>query len=173
MSTANNIQDNNEYPAISALEKALHDIRHNMQESNKFTIFLVEDDADDRLLILKTLERSPYVHNVHCFENGDAMLAHFQREGYYSGKLMQNIPTLIMLDIRIPGSDGLQILKMLKENPLTKEIPIIMITGEVSGEKASEAWKLQANSFVGKPLHLDRVHEVMFSGKGWPKAREN
>lgn len=137
-------------------------------DQTKFTIFLVEDDSSDRNIILQTLQRSPFVHNVHWFDSGDRMLKHFVWEGYYDGTLIHHIPTMILLDVRLPGTDGMDILKRLKENPLTGDIPVVMITGDVSESRASEAFRLKANAYIGKPLRLDRIHEVMFKGWSWP-----
>ena len=137
-------------------------------EGTKYTVFLVEDDSTDRNIILQTLQRSPYVHNVHWFDSGDLMLRHFVHEGYYNGNVLQNIPTMVLLDVALPGTDGMEVLKRLKENPLTCEIPVVMISGNVTDTAARAAFKLKANGFIPKPLHLERVHEVMFTGWGWP-----
>jgi CheY-like chemotaxis protein len=132
--------------------------------AQQYTVFLVEDDVDDRKLAVQTLRRSPYVYNVHCFKTGDDLIKHFAGTGYYTGHLRQ-IPTLIMLDIHIPGTDGLEILRDLKEHPLTEDIPVIILTGDTSNKTALDAYKLKANAFVTKPLVLDHVHEVIH--KGW------
>jgi CheY-like chemotaxis protein len=134
----------------------------------KYTVFLVEDDSTDRNMILQTLQRSPHVHNVHWFESGERLMKHFIHEGYYSGTLIHTIPTLVLLDIALPGAGGMEILKRLKENPLTSDIPVIMVTGHISDDTARESYQLRANAFIAKPLHLDRVHEVMFKGWSWP-----
>lgn len=153
---------------LSSLEKKLMADDDYAKETHRYTIFMVEDDSDDRNIMLQTLTRSPFVHNVHWFESGDQMLEHFMHEGYYSGTLIHHIPTLVLLDLSIPGTDGMEILKKLKENPLTNDIPVIIVTGNVCDKMAQEAFDLQANAFIGKPLHLDRVHEVMLTGWSWP-----
>ena len=152
----------------STFEKKMMRGESDMKDTHRFTVFLVEDNSDDRNIMLQTLTRSPFVHNVHWFESGDKMLEHFMHEGYYSGTLIHHIPTLVLLDLRIPGTDGMEILKKLKENPLTSDIPVIIVTGNVCDKKAQEAFDLQANAFIAKPLHLDRVHEVMMTGWSWP-----
>ncbi len=134
----------------------------------KYTVFLVEDDSSDRNMILQTLQRSQHVHNVHWFDSGERLMKHFVHEGYYSGTLIHNIPTLVLLDIALPGAGGVEILRRLKENPLTSDIPVIMITGSLSDEAARESFRLRANAYVVKPVHLDRVHEVMLKGWSWP-----
>jgi CheY-like chemotaxis protein len=141
-------------------------------ELTKYTVFLVEDDSMDRNIILQTLQRSPFVHNVHWFETGDRMLKHFVHEGYYSGNIIHNIPTLVLLDVALPGIDGMEILRRLKENPLTCEIPVVMVSGNATESQTLAAFRLKANAFISKPLHLDRVHEVMFKGWSWPTPPE-
>lgn len=141
------------------------------QKINQYTVFLVEDDPDDRRQATQILRKSPYIYNIHCFDNGDKLIQHFICEGYYSAHLMRHIPTLIMLDIHMPGSNGLDILKSLKEHPLTQNIPIIILTGDTSHETALNAYRAQANAFIAKPLNLDHVHEVIYTGWGWPGAK--
>lgn len=165
-----NLQEATGDPAasgLSAQERRAGNYGKNT-ELTKYTIFLVEDDSADRNFILQTLQRSPFVHNVHWFDSGDQMLKHFVHEGYYSGNIIHHIPTLVLLDIGLPGTAGMEILRRLKDNPLTCDIPVVMITGHVTDTAARDAFRLKANAFIAKPLHLERVHEVMFEGWSWP-----
>jgi CheY-like chemotaxis protein len=142
------------------------------KDTQKYTIFLVEDDYSDRDDIVRLLARSQRVHNVHWFVSGDDMLKNFVSEGYFNRTLIHNIPTLIMLDITIPGTDGLEVLKRLKDNPLTKDIPVVIITGATTDEKITAAFRNHANAFISKPLSLERIHEVMFTGNSWPGTKD-
>jgi CheY-like chemotaxis protein len=137
------------------------------QAIQQYTVFLLEDDSDDRRQAVHTLKNSPFIYNVHCFDNGDAMIKHFAGEGYYSGSVMRRIPTLIMLDVHVPGTDGLEILKDLKEHPLMKDIPVIILTGDASNRIALDAYKLNADAFIKKPLNLDHIHDVI--KRGWSR----
>lgn len=132
-----------------------------------YTVFLVEADTDARGPMLQTLQRSPFIHNVHWFNNGDAMLKHFVEEGYCSGRMFHHIPTIVLLSASLPGTSGMEVLRRLKQNPLTGCIPVIMLADEHSDELAAEALKLKASAFVVKPLSLARVHEAMQSGSSW------
>jgi CheY-like chemotaxis protein len=134
----------------------------------KFTVFLVEDDSDDRRQAFQELIKSPYIQNVHCFESGDKMIEHFIAEGYYSGNLIRYLPTLIVLDIHIPGNNGIEILRELKNHPLTDNIPVIILTGDTSDELELEAYKFKANAFVTKPLDLKQVHKIIGADKNIP-----
>ncbi len=136
-----------------------------------YTVFLVEDDTDARGLMLQTLQRSPFIHNVHWFNNGDAMLRHFVQEGYCNSRLFQNIPTIVLLNTTLPGTCGFDVLKRLKENPLTAGIPVVMLSEEYSEDIAAEAMRLKASGLVIKPLSLARVHEAMQTGASWPGTR--
>lgn len=142
-------------------EKMIRDaIGYTVQQ---YTIFLVEDDSDDRSLAIDTLRKSPYIYNIHSFESGDLLLAHLDRVGHHSQYLMQHIPTLIMLDIHTPGTDGLKVLRDLKTSIITKDIPVVILTGDTSSEAVREASKCNANGFITKPLCLDHVHEVIYA----------
>lgn len=137
-----------------------------------FTVFLVEDDTEARGMMLQTLQRSPFIHNVHWFNTGDAMLRHFVQEGYCAGKLLHNIPTMVLLNATLPGTPGMEVLRRLKENPLTGGIPVIMLADEVTEDFAAEALRFKADAVMMKPVNLARIHEVMQSGRIWtgPKA---
>jgi chemotaxis family two-component system response regulator Rcp1 len=136
--------------------------------TEQYTVFLVEDDADDRRQIAEVLERSPYIHNIHHFGNADALKKHFAQEGYYTDPVLRRIPALILLDLHMPGTGGMDFLRELKGNPLTRDIPVIIITGDSSPWCTQEAFELQASAYVSKPVHLDYIHEVIHTGSGWP-----
>lgn len=135
----------------------------------QYIVYLVEDDSDDRRQMVHTLRQSPYISDVQCFATGDQLIAHFVKEGYYSGNLMRYLPMLIMLDIYMPGTNGIDMLRYLKEHPLTRDMPVIIITGNVSEEKNREAFKFKANAFLQKPLSLEHVHKVIETGWDWPQ----
>ena len=135
--------------------------------TGQYTVFLVEDDFDDRLQMTGVLKDSPYIHDIHAFESADRLREHFRKEGYYGGQGPQG-PALILLDIHMPGTSGIEFLRELKGNPQTRDIPVIIITGDTSSERTQEAYHLKANAYVTKPIHLDYIHEVIYTGWGWP-----
>ena len=142
-----------------------------LQDGQQYAVFLVEDDSDDRRQALRELRKSPHIGIVRSFESGDRLLKHFADEGYYSGNLMLHVPRLIILDIHVPGSDGREILKELKAHPLTENIPVVILTGDVSGDMESDAYKLRADAFLAKPLKLENIHQVLRTGRHEPDGR--
>lgn len=160
-------------PGAPRRRNSLLDFCRIQAEPVHYTVFLVEDDTDARGALLQSLQRSPYIHNVHWFDNGDAMLRHFVKEGYCSGKLLHNIPTIVLLDASLPGTASMEVLKRLKENPLTCNIPVVVMTDEYSDGLAAEAQKNKANAFIMKPASLARIHEVMQTGSSWPGIKSS
>ncbi len=137
----------------------------------KYMVFLVEDDTDDRRQAVSELRKSPFIGEVHCFENGNGLLEYFINKGYYNGNLIRYVPTLVILDIHMPGTGGMDVLRELKTHPLTEDIPVLILTGDTSGKVALEAYKAKANAFITKPLNLEYVHKVINTGWGWPHNR--
>ncbi|MCE9507797.1 MAG: response regulator [Alphaproteobacteria bacterium] len=131
------------------------------RKRDQYTVFLIEDNIDDREQILNTLEKSPYVYNVHCFEKGADLVTYFVNEGYYSSGAARKMRLLILMDIHLPGVDGLEILRDLKAHPMTQNIPMIVITGDTSSKRVEEARQLQVSGYILKPVCLDTIHKAI------------
>lgn len=171
------IMENTDKPGKEESEDARQDVKSMLMEGDlgkkveQYTVFLVEDDADDRRLAVDQLCKSPYVNTIHSFDSGDKLIRHFISEGFYNGNLIRYLPNLIILDIHVPGSDGIEILQKLKENPMTEDIPVIILTGDTSGRAVIDTYKSRANGFITKPLNLEQVHQVIETGWGWPNDK--
>ncbi|TAL28023.1 MAG: PAS domain S-box protein [Alphaproteobacteria bacterium] len=133
----------------------------------QYTVFLVDDSPDDRSLAVETLKRSPYIYNIHCFNSSEELAIHCSSGGGYSGNRVHFLPTIILLDIHMPKVSGMDLLLDLKKNPLTKDIPVVMLTNDASPETAEAAHRLGASACVLKPVRLDRIHEVICAGSAW------
>lgn len=138
----------------------------------QYSVFLVEDNADDRAETMRVLRRSPYVQFVHTFSSADQLKQHLTEKGYFDGTRDQDDPTLILLDIYLPGTTGIELLSEMKANPHTSRIPIIILTGASSKEVAQAAQNLHANAYATKPINLEDIHEVIDTGSGWPEDKQ-
>ena len=123
------------------------------------TILVVEDDAAIAYMLSDVLTSAGYL--VREAATGAAA----------RGMVEHVLPNLIILDIHVPGSNGIEILQKLKENPMTEDIPVIVLTGDTSGRAVIDTYKSRANGFISKPLNLEQVHQVIETGWGWPNDK--
>lgn len=140
------------------------------RRARQYTIFLVDDDPDDRSLTLKELEKSPQVYNVQTFETGDRLMAHLSEDGFYRSRVMQKMPLLVLLDVYMPGTDGLGILGMLRGHPATKDIPVAVVTSDTSARTAMDARLLGASACISKPVRLADIHAMLAGETRLPEA---
>jgi two-component system response regulator len=136
----------------------------------RYTVLVVEDDADDRLEISRVLKKSPYVKHIQSFTTADKLKAFLAEQGYFREGARPS-ETLVLMDIYLPGTTGIELLSEMKLNPATASIPIIIVTGESSKEVVQAAHNLKANAYVTKPIRLEDIHEVMDTGSGWPEEK--
>ncbi|MBI1216102.1 MAG: response regulator [Alphaproteobacteria bacterium] len=127
----------------------------------RYTIFLVDDDRDDLHHMMMVLKASPYVGSVHCFCSGDDMRKHFVVEGYYSGGEDLQKSAMILLDVHMPGTSGIALLRELKEHPHTAAIPVLLTTSDISSDLAREAEDLKVDGYATKPVNIEHIHEMM------------
>src|SRR5882672_9577103 len=110
-------------------------------------ILIVDDEADMRFAVRMLLERSG--HAVVEADNGDAALS----------RIDEGAPDLVLLDMRLPGMDGIQILQKIREKQ--KDLPIIMVTGYGNVELAEQALQFGADHYLSKPFHNKELIEVI------------
>ncbi|MCC5613243.1 response regulator [Nostoc sp. CHAB 5834] len=123
-------------------------------KNNKFRIFVADDDDDDRLLIKTALE--PYTDcKVTLFENGHSLLLGLI-ENFPDG-----LPTLVLLDLNMPGLNGYEVLSRIRSKPTLQAIPIIVLSGTDDEHAVRKAYTLGANSFMSKP-HSVRDFNKLF-----------
>jgi CheY-like chemotaxis protein len=120
-----------------------------------YTVLLVEDNPADILLMQRVFQAETWRHiSLQILKNGNAALAYLQGEGEYGDRDRYPLPTLILLDWNLPGRSGAEILIWLKQQPILKRLPIIILSS--SGEKNSvnRAYDLGANSYLVKPTGI-------------------
>lgn len=133
----------------------------------RYNVLVVEDNADDQMEISRTLKKSPYVKHIQSFPTADKLKAFLVEQGYFK-EGAKHSETLVLMDVYLPGTTGIELLSEMKLHPATANIPIIIVTGESSKEVVQAAHNLKANAYVTKPIKLEDIHEVMDTGSGWP-----
>jgi response regulator RpfG family c-di-GMP phosphodiesterase len=131
------------------------------QPSAHYTVFLVDDSRDDLHHMTAILRTSPYIGSVMCFRSAEDMKKHFMIEGYYSGTSQMHRNMIILLDVHMPGLDGLTMLQELKEHPHTAEIPVLLTTSDMSHELENHAQDLRVDGLIPKPMDINHIHDVL------------
>lgn len=122
------------------------------------TILLVEDDPEDVHILKKVLERSRLRKTLHVVESGEDALRFLRREAPYEDVPR---PKLILLDLRLPDMSGLEVLRQIKDDPLLRPIPVIVLTNSSEHSDLVEAYDERARAFITKPADRNDFESVI------------
>lgn len=117
-------------------------------------ILLVEDNPDDEALTLHALESNKIGNAVHVARNGVEALDYLFRAGAYAGSETE-LPTVVLLDIKLPKIDGLEVLRRIRADERTRLLPVVLLTSSDEEEDRLRGYALGANSYVRKPVDFD------------------
>jgi two-component system, response regulator len=132
-----------------------------MLESDEVQILLVEDNPADAELALHALKKNKIAnHILHLVDGAEALDFLFSR-GHYSERSPMAHPWMVLLDLKLPKVDGLQVLKEVKANPATKAIPIILLTSSNEERDLIASYQLGVNSYIQKPVNFSEFQEVV------------
>jgi two-component system response regulator len=123
-------------------------------------ILLVEDNPTDAEMTLRALRRGNLANHITWVKDGEEALDFIFRNGSYSGRPPEN-PKLILLDIKLPKVDGIEVLKQIKSDARTRVIPVVMVTSSAEGRDITDSYQLGANSYVVKPVDFEQFSETV------------
>lgn len=126
-----------------------------MSDSNAIEILLVEDNPDDLELALRALERANISNRIEVARDGAEALDFIFCEGTQAHRQIQDTPKVILLDLKLPKIDGLEVLKRIKSDPRTQMIPVVMLTSSQEQRDVVESYRLGVNSYIVKPVAFD------------------
>ncbi len=132
-----------------------------MEELNEFEILLVEDDPSDAELTLRALRQNNLANKVRWLKDGEEALDYVFRRGAHAGRDAAPLPKLIMLDIKMPKVDGIEVLRKLKERPDTRTIPVVVMTSSNEEQDVLETYRLGVNSYIVKPVGFEAFLETV------------
>ena len=134
-------------------------------------VMLVEDNADHAELVIRTLEDHRIANKVIHFLDGQAALDYLLRRNEYEDPETSPRPHMILLDLRLPGIDGLEVLRMIKEQEELKNIPVIVLTTSEAEKDVARAYSNHVNSYLVKPVGYEEFSKLMndlgFYWLGW------
>src|SRR5439155_12819930 len=120
--------------------------------TDEAVILLVEDGEDDVLLIRKAFARAYLDNPMHVVKDGEEAVAYLSGEGQYANRAEHPLPSLILLDLKMPRMDGFQVLEWLRAQPGIRGIPVVVLTTSDLMQDVNRAYTLGANSFLVKPM---------------------
>ncbi len=127
----------------------------------KKIILLVEDNPDDEELTLMALKESNILNEVVVTRDGEEAMEYLFGTGRYSRRDTSCIPALVLLDLKLPKRNGLEVLKRVRADPLTKLIPVVVLTSSSEEEDVVASYSLGANSYVRKPVEFHRFADAV------------
>jgi two-component system response regulator len=128
---------------------------------NAPTVLLVEDNPSDMELTLLALETGKCANHIDVVRDGAEALDYVFRQGAYADRPADDEPRVVLLDIKLPLVNGIDVLARLKENEATRHLPVVMLTSSAEDRDLAECYKLGANSYIVKPVDVDSFFEAM------------
>ncbi len=132
-----------------------------MNETNIVEILIVEDSAEDLELALRALKKANLTNRIHVARDGAEALEFIFGEGAYDGRSLVNGPKVILLDLKLPKVNGLEVLQRIKSDERTKTIPVVVLTSSKEQNDVVESYKLGVNSYIVKPVNFEQFAEAV------------
>jgi two-component system, response regulator len=131
-------------------------------------ILLVEDSVHDAEMTIRALTKGKVANSIIHLNNGALAIEFLFGTGMYAGRNTQNKPKLILLDLKMPKVNGIEVLEKIKSNELTKRIPVVMLTSSKENPDIEKCYALGVNSYIVKPVDFKSFSDaIAHSGMYW------
>ena len=128
---------------------------------DEIEILLVEDNPDDVELAVHALRRENLANRIEIARDGEEALDFLFCRGRYNNRSFQSPPRLVLLDLKLPKVDGLEVLKEVKADPRTKAIPVVILTSSREEQDLVNGYKLGGNAYIQKPVDFAQFRETV------------
>ena len=127
----------------------------------KKLILLIEDSPDDELLTIRALKKNNILNDVVVVRDGSEALDFIFGTGTYAGRDTSELPHLVLLDLKLPKVDGLEVLRQLRKNERTSMLPVVILTSSKEESDLAKSYKLGANSYIRKPVDFKQFSDAI------------
>jgi CheY-like chemotaxis protein len=124
-------------------------------------ILLVEDNPNDVELTLRVLKKNNISNRLHVTRDGAEALEFIFCTGAYADRDIKNGPKVVLLDLKLPKVDGLEVLRQIKADPRTKTIPVVILTSSREERDVVQSYQLGTNSYIVKPVDFEQFTEAV------------
>ena len=135
--------------------------------SEQALFLVVEDNDNDALLLRRAFTKARVLNPVHVVKNGEEAIAYLGGTGRYSNRAEFPLPALVLLDLKMPGLDGFDVLRWIRQEPELRALRVVVLTSSDEIRDINLAYQLGANSFLVKPADFDRFVEVSQALNGY------
>lgn len=132
-----------------------------MMKNKAVDILLVEDRTEDAELAMMSLKKHDLINNIQWVKDGEEALEYIFAEGKYSNRTITDRPKLILLDLKMPKVNGIEVLRRIREDERVKHIPVIVLTTSKEEQDVIDAYELNVNAYMLKPVGFVRFEEAM------------
>ena len=124
-------------------------------------ILLVEDDSNDILFIQRAFRRSKLENSMQVVRDGDEAVAYLSGDGKYADRNLYPLPGMILLDLKLPRRSGLEVLEWIRNQPVIKRIPVVILTSSKENADVNTAYDIGVNSYLLKPVNYNALNEMI------------
>lgn len=128
--------------------------------NDKF-ILLVEDNPDDEALTLRSLHKNNIMNEVIVARDGAEALDYLFATGTHAGRDTRRMPTVVLLDLKLPKVDGLEVLRRIRSDERTKLLPVVILTSSKEEQDVVNGYRLGTNSYIRKPVDFNQFVEAV------------
>jgi CheY-like chemotaxis protein len=132
-----------------------------MNEATIGEILIVEDNEQDLALAQRALRKANVTNRIQVARDGEEALDFIFCEGAFTQRSMEDGPKVILLDLKLPKIDGLEVLQRIKGDPRTKSIPVVVLTSSKEQSDVVESYHLGVNSYIVKPVNFEQFSEAV------------
>lgn len=125
------------------------------------SILLVDDNSDDVFLTMRALKKNNIANDVVVANDGVEAIEYLFGTGKYAGRDLKQMPVITLLDLKMPRMDGLEVLKLVRVNEITKLLPVVVLTASREDSDILKSYKMGCNAYVRKPVEFEQFAEAI------------